>query len=110
MDSISELFEVSEILAKQPRPRGRKLSIVTNAGGPGVLATDALIGGGGELTDISEETMAALNEVLPAVWSHNNPIDIIGDAAAGPVREGARDRRRGPRGATACSSSSRPRR
>jgi acetyltransferase len=80
VDSISELFEVSEILAKQPRPRGRKLSIVTNAGGPGVIATDALIGGGGELTEISEETMAALNEVLPAVWSHNNPIDIIGDA------------------------------
>ena len=80
VNSISELFEVSEILAKQPRPRGRKLSIVTNAGGPGVLATDALIGGGGELTDISDETMAALNEVLPAVWSHNNPIDIIGDA------------------------------
>jgi len=80
VDSISELFEVSEILAKQPRPKGRRLSIVTNAGGPGVLATDALIGGGGELSDISPETMDALNAVLPAVWSHNNPIDIIGDA------------------------------
>jgi acetyltransferase len=80
VDSISELFEVSEILAKQPRPKGRRLSIVTNAGGPGVLATDALIGGGGELSDISPETMEALNAVLPAVWSHNNPIDIIGDA------------------------------
>ena len=80
VDSISELFEVSEILAKQPRPRGRKLSIVTNAGGPGVIATDALIGGGGQLTELSPETMDALNAVLPAVWSHNNPIDIIGDA------------------------------
>ena len=80
VDSISELFEVSEILAKQPRPKGRRLSIVTNAGGPGVIATDALIGGGGELSDISPETMEALNAVLPAVWSHNNPIDIIGDA------------------------------
>src|SRR5512140_1185450 len=80
VDSISELFEVSEILAKQPRPRGRRLSIVTNAGGPGVLATDALIGGGGELTELTPETMAALDQVLPAVWSHNNPIDIIGDA------------------------------
>jgi acetyltransferase len=80
VDSISELFQISEILAKQPRPRGRKLSIVTNAGGPGVIATDSLIGGGGELTDISPETMGALNAVLPAVWSHNNPIDIIGDA------------------------------
>ena len=65
---------------EQPRPRGRKLSIVTNAGGPGVLATDALIGGGGELTEISASTMEALNAVLPSVWSHNNPIDIIGDA------------------------------
>jgi acetyltransferase len=80
VDSISELFEVSEILAKQPRPKGRRLSIVTNAGGPGVIATDALISGGGELSDISAETMEALNAVLPSVWSHNNPIDIIGDA------------------------------
>ncbi len=80
VDSISELFMVSEILAKQPRPAGRRLSIVTNAGGPGVLATDALIGGGGELTELTPETMERLNAVLPAVWSHNNPIDIIGDA------------------------------
>jgi acetyltransferase len=80
VDSISELFQVSDILAKQPRPRGPRLSIVTNAGGPGVIATDALIGGGGELSEISPETMEALNAVLPPVWSHNNPIDIIGDA------------------------------
>ena len=80
VDSISELFEVSEILAKQPRPAGRRLSIVTNAGGPGVIATDALIAGGGELTELTPDTMDRLNAVLPAVWSHNNPIDIIGDA------------------------------
>ena len=80
VDSISELFEVSEILAKQPRPRGRRLAVVTNAGGPGVIATDALIGGGGELAEISPETMEALNAILPPVWSHNDPIDIIGDA------------------------------
>ncbi len=80
VNSISELFEVSEILAKQPRPAGRRLSIVTNAGGPGVLATDALISGGGELTELTPETMDRLNAVLPSVWSHNNPIDIIGDA------------------------------
>ena len=80
VERISELFQISEILAKQPRPRGRKLSIVTNAGGPGVIATDSLIGGGGELTDIGDATMEALNAVLPSVWSHNNPIDIIGDA------------------------------
>jgi acetyltransferase len=80
VDSISELFEVSEILAKQPRPAGPRLSIVTNAGGPGVIATDALIGGGGALTELTEATMDRLNGVLPPVWSHNNPIDIIGDA------------------------------
>jgi acetyltransferase len=80
VDSISELFEVSEILAKQPRPRGRRLTVVTNAGGPGVIATDALIGGGGELAEISPETMEALSAILPPVWSHNNPIDVIGDA------------------------------
>ena len=80
VEKISELFQISEILAKQPRPKGRRLSIVTNAGGPGVLATDALIGGGGELSDITDATMKSLNAVLPAVWSHNNPIDIIGDA------------------------------
>ncbi len=80
VEKISELFQISEILAKQPLPRGRRLSIVTNAGGPGVMATDALIGGGGELSEISDSTMEALNAVLPSVWSHNNPIDIIGDA------------------------------
>ena len=80
VDNISDLFGMSEVLAKQPRPKGRKLTIVTNAGGPGVLATDALIGGGGQLTDISAEAAEAYNAVLPSVWSHNNPVDIIGDA------------------------------
>ena len=80
VDKISELFMVSDILSKQPRPRGPRLSIVTNAGGPGVIATDALIGGRGRLSAISPETMEALNTLLPPVWSHNNPIDIIGDA------------------------------
>ncbi len=81
VDAIADLFNVAEVLAKQPRPKGRRLTIVTNAGGPGVLATDALITGGGELTDISPATMEELNGFLPGPWSHNNPIDIIGDAA-----------------------------
>ncbi len=80
VDKIEDLFGMSEVLAKQPRPRGRKLTIVTNAGGPGVLATDALIGGGGQLTDISAATAESFDAVLPSVWSHNNPVDIIGDA------------------------------
>lgn len=80
VDRISDVFYMSEALAKQPRPNGNRLTIVTNAGGPGVLATDALIAGGGQLTEISPETMAELNSFLPSAWSHNNPIDILGDA------------------------------
>ena len=82
VDTIDDLFYMAEVLAKQPRPRGPRLTIVTNAGGPGVLATDALIANGGELAPLSEETMAALDEILPPHWSHNNPIDILGDAGA----------------------------
>src|SRR5579864_9156071 len=80
VNSISDLFAMTEVLAKQPRPRGPRLTILTNAGGPGVLATDALMTGGGELTEISAETLQKLNEILPDAWSHNNPIDILGDA------------------------------
>jgi acetyltransferase len=80
VDTIEDMFGMAEVLAKQPRPRGRKLTIVTNAGGPGVIATDALIGGGGQLSDISAGATEAYNAVLPSVWSHNNPVDIIGDA------------------------------
>jgi acetyltransferase len=77
---ISDLFYMSEVLAKQPRPAGPRLTILTNAGGPGVLATDALMSLNGQLAELSEGTMAALNQILPAAWSHGNPIDILGDA------------------------------
>jgi acetyltransferase len=81
VNSIAELFYMVEALAKQPRPRGRRLTILTNAGGPGVLATDALIANGGELAELSPETMDAFDKLLPAAWSHNNPVDILGDAS-----------------------------
>ena len=77
---ISDLFYMAEVLAKQPRPQGPRLAIVTNAGGPGVLATDALIAEGAELADLSAETIAGLDGILPPHWSRHNPIDIIGDA------------------------------
>lgn len=77
---IDDLFYMAEILSKQPRPQGRRLTIITNAGGPGVLATDALITDGGELARLSPPTMEGLNELLPQHWSHNNPVDILGDA------------------------------
>lgn len=78
--SISDLFYMAEVLGKQPRPRGPRLTILTNAGGPGVLATDSLLARGGELTALSDATMSALNELLPPPWSHGNPIDVLGDA------------------------------
>src|SRR6266498_1345944 len=81
VNSIAELFYMAEVLGKQPTPKGSRLTILTNAGGPGVLAADALITNGGELTKISPETMEEFNKILPASWSHNNPVDIIGDAS-----------------------------
>jgi acetyltransferase len=80
VDEISELFGMAEVLGKQPRPKGPRLTVLTDSGGPAVLATDALIGNGGELAEISKETMDALNDSLPAPWSHGNPVDVLGDA------------------------------
>ena len=82
VDTIEELFDMAEVLAKQPLPTGRRLAIVTNAGGPGALATDALVLGKGELAELSPQTMADLNALLPACWSHHNPVDVLGDADA----------------------------
>jgi acetyltransferase len=81
VNSIAELFYMADLLAKQPLPTGNRLTILTNAGGPGVLATDALITNGGELAQLSAETMEAFDQLLPAAWSHNNPVDILGDAS-----------------------------
>ena len=78
--SIADLFYMAEVLGRQPRPKGPRLTILTNAGGPGVLATDSLVANGGELAPLSLESISRLNEFLPAHWSHNNPIDILGDA------------------------------
>jgi acetyltransferase len=80
VDTIEELFAMAEVLDKQPRPRGPRLTVLTNAGGPGVLAADALIAAGGTLASLPTETMNALNQTLPAAWSHGNPIDILGDS------------------------------
>jgi acetyltransferase len=82
--SISDLFSMAEVLSKQPRPRGSRLMILTNAGGPAVLATDALLAQGGGLATLSQQSIEALGQFLPPHWSHGNPIDILGDA--GPER------------------------
>jgi acetyltransferase len=81
IERISEMFDLAEVMSKQDRrPQGPNLTIITNAGGPGVLSTDALIRTGGQLATLSDSTIAALDEFLPPHWSHGNPIDILGDA------------------------------
>jgi acetyltransferase len=80
VQNIADLFYMAEVLGKQPRPKGPRLTILTNAGGPGVLATDALVANGGELAKLSETTLQKLDEFLPEHWSHGNPVDVLGDA------------------------------
>ncbi len=82
VDTIGDLFYMAETLARQPRPRGPRLTILTNAGGPGVLATDSLIANKCELANLSQSTIDALSEFLSPHWSHGNPLDILGDADA----------------------------
>jgi acetyltransferase len=82
VQNIADLFYMAEVLSKQPRPRGPHLSIVTNAGGPGVLATDALMATGGELTVLSPDTIHALDDFLSPNWSRSNPVDVLADADA----------------------------
>ncbi|MEI9892537.1 MAG: bifunctional acetate--CoA ligase family protein/GNAT family N-acetyltransferase [Chthoniobacter sp.] len=82
VETIEELFDLAEALGKQPRPRGPRLAIVTNAGGPGALATDMLVTSGGQLASLQPETLAGLDVLLPPAWSHGNPIDVLGAANA----------------------------
>jgi acetyltransferase len=82
VQNIADLFYMAEVFSKQPRPRGPRLTIVTNAGGPGVLATDSLMATGGELTVLSSESLHELDGFLSSHWSHNNPVDVLADADA----------------------------
>ncbi len=77
---IDDMFDCAELLARQLTPKSDRLAIVTNAGGPGVMTTDALIARGGQLAALSAETIDELNRFLPECWSHGNPVDIVGDA------------------------------
>ena len=77
---IAELFNAAQVLDSKKLPAGPRLAIVTSAGGPGVMATDALIHLGGELAVFSEESMKQLNALLPPYWSKANPVDVLGDA------------------------------
>jgi acetyltransferase len=82
VEEIDDLFNAAEVLGTQPLPRGPNLAVITNAGGPGVMATDALVAKGGKLAKLSQKTMDVLNGILPNFWSRGNPIDILGDARA----------------------------
>jgi acetyltransferase len=84
VSTISDLFSMAKVLSRQPRPKGPRLAVVTNSGGPGVLATDMLVAEGGELARLSEESFKKLDDFLPGHWSRGNPIDILGEA--GPDR------------------------
>lgn len=86
VEEIADLFNCAAVLGMQPIPRGPNLAIITNAGGPGVMATDALIAEGGTLAKLSDKTMETLNSILPHFWSRGNPIDILGDAKADRYR------------------------
>jgi acetyltransferase len=77
---FGEIFDCAELIARHKMIKGSRLGIVTNAGGPGVIATDALVAANGRLAELSQDTLKKLNENLPPSWSGNNPVDILGDA------------------------------
>ena len=80
VDTISELFNIAQALSMQKRPLGKRLAIITNAGGPGVIATDALVANHGLLAKLSSKTLLELDKHLDSKWSKNNPIDLLGNA------------------------------
>ena len=82
VNTIADLFHMAEVLSKQPRPKGPRLAVVTNAGGPGVLATDMVVREGGKIAKLSEKSFDELNEFLPHHWSRSNPVDLQDDATA----------------------------
>jgi len=78
---IGNIFDFADLVGRKRMPKGTGLAIVTNAGGPGVMATDTLISIGGKLVTLADSTMTKLNELLPPYWSHGNPVDVVGDAS-----------------------------
>ncbi len=80
VETMEELFDAAETLTLTGEQNGDRLAIMTNGGGAGVLASDALEAAGGRLATLSAPTIARLDRVLPATWSRGNPVDIIGDA------------------------------
>lgn len=77
---LDELFDAAETLSRVKPFRGGRIGVLTNGGGIGVIAVDRLLDERGTLSELTPETLAALDEVLPTTWSHGNPVDIVGDA------------------------------
>jgi acetyltransferase len=87
VEELDDVFDVAEVLASQRQPKGARLAIVSNAGGPAIIATDALIARGGELARFDASTVAGLDEALPAEGQHTNPVDLLDDAPAERFRK-----------------------
>src|SRR5690606_4355997 len=85
-DTLEQMFDVASLLAHQPIPKGNRVAIVTNAGGPGILAADACEAEGLVLPTLTEETQAKLREFLPAAASVTNPVDMVASASADDYR------------------------
>lgn len=79
---VDDMFDCAELLSRRKMPRGNRLGIITNAGGPGVMACDALLARHGQIAALTPATIEKLNAVLPPFWSHGNPVDVLGDAPA----------------------------
>ena len=82
VQTVTQLFSAAKALSCGFDPTGNRLAIVTNGGGPGVMATDYALDLGLEMATLSDSTIKMLNQVLPPTWSHGNPVDVIGDAQA----------------------------
>ena len=88
--NIGEIFDCADLVGRPKVPKGPRLAVLTNAGGPGVMATDALVAAGGSLARLSDATLAELNGSLPPHWSRRNPVDVLGDAKSKLVGKAAR--------------------
>lgn len=87
---IGQIFDCAELIGRQKVPRGPRLAVLTNAGGPGVMASDALIAARGELARLADETLKELDDSLPPQWSRRNPVDVLGDAKSKLIAKAAR--------------------
>lgn len=80
VEGIDDLFNCAGVLDSKHLPAGARLAIITNAGGPGAITTDWLVALGGKVAELSDQTYAELDSVLPKFWSHGNPVDVLGDS------------------------------